>query len=319
MKKTTTLSLVGLFGIGTLFLSGCGLQQESESSNEIHLWTTISTTAQGVTVNGTSVTITQSGIYILNGNLTDGEIVVDATGQDVELILSGVNITNADGPAILFKNTNTSMLTLADGTTNSLSDGVLERDYDATLYSVASLTIQGNGSLDIVGNYQEGIATELHMTINGGDIAIQSADDGLNANNDGVSIITVNGGELTIDAEWDGIDSNGTLVINGGKIITASALTDMSGGIDADGDVTINGGEVLALGARNSVPVTSSQQKTIVASLSGTATAWSTLTIQSGDITLFSYVLTKDVQQIVYSSSEIQEGVSYDIYISLMR
>ena len=56
---------------------------------------------------------------------------------------------------------------------------------------------------------------------------ITSGNDGINTNEDGVSVTTVNGGVLTIDVdgatgEGDGIDSNGWLVINGGTVIAAA-------------------------------------------------------------------------------------------------
>ena len=309
---------MGLLWIGSLVLTGCNLtNRQQDISNEIHLWSTISTTAQGVTVKGTTVTITQSGSYVVDGILSDGSIVVDAEGQAVELVLSGVDITNSAGPAIVFAQSSHSTITLANGTTNNLFDSATQREnYDAALYSVASLTIQGNGSLNIDGTYQEGIATEMNMTIDGWNISVQAVDDGLNANNDGVSLITINSGTLMIEAQGDGIDSNGSLTINGGKVITTSSLTDASGGLDADGTVLINGGEVIALGARNSLPADSSQQQTLAVSFTGTITAWSTIALKSGTTTLLRYTLPRDTQQIIYSSSVPQEGVSYDVYIT---
>lgn len=309
---------MGVLWIGSLVLTGCNLtSRQQEISNEIHLWSTISTTAQGVTVSGTTVTITQSGSYVLDGILADGSIIVDAEGQDVELVLSGVDITNSAGPAIVFAQSSHSTITLANGTTNNLFDSATEREsYDAALYSVASLTIQGNGSLNIDGTYKEGIATEMHMTIDGWDIAVQSIDDGLNANNDGVSLITINSGTLLIDAQGDGIDSNGSLTINGGKIITTSALTDASGGLDADGTVLINGGEVVALGARNSLPAIWSTQQSLVISSTGTLTKDTIITIKNGSTTILNYTLPRETLQIVYSSSVVQEGVSYDVYVT---
>lgn len=63
------------------------------------------------------------------------------------------------------------------------------------------------------------------MTINGGTINIESQNDGINTNEDNVSVTTINGGELYIDAglgaEGDGIDSNGWLVINVGAFLPA--------------------------------------------------------------------------------------------------
>jgi len=103
-----------------------------------------------VSIEEGTITINQGGSYTLQGTLTDGEIIVDVEGQEVELILNGVNITNSDGAAIAFVQSSSSTITLAEGSTNYLTDGSNERDYDATLYSVSSLTIQGKGTINIV-------------------------------------------------------------------------------------------------------------------------------------------------------------------------
>ena len=78
----------------------------------------------GVTVDGTTVTITAVGDYIIEGTLNDGQIVVsDELGKKdaVNIELRGVNVTcsdsapfNAGGGKI--------EITLADGTTNTFTD-----------------------------------------------------------------------------------------------------------------------------------------------------------------------------------------------------
>ena len=52
---------------------------------------------------------------------------------------------------------------------------------------------EGSGVLNITSTF-EGLDTELHLTVNGGNINIFSQDDGINVNEDGVSVLTVNGG-----------------------------------------------------------------------------------------------------------------------------
>jgi hypothetical protein len=98
----------------------------------------------------------------------------------------------------------------------------------------------------------EGIGTELHLTVNGGDITVLSQNDGINTNEDDVSVTTVNAGMLRIvaglGAEGDGIDSNGYLVINGGTVIS-SAKPASDAGLDSDLGSFIHGGTVIALGS----------------------------------------------------------------------
>ena len=58
------------------------------------------------------------------------------------------------------------------------------------------------------------------LTINEGDISLQTADDGLNASD----AIYINGGTVYAYATGnDAIDSNGTITITGGKVIAIGA------------------------------------------------------------------------------------------------
>lgn len=123
---------------------------------------------------------------------------------------------------------------------------------DGALYSYRSMNIEGDsGVLNIISGF-EGMNSELHLTINGGNVNINSQDDGINVNEDGVSVLTVNGGNLHIcaglGAEGDGIDSNGYLVVNGGTVISA-ANPAADSGMDSDRGSYVFGGTVVSLGS----------------------------------------------------------------------
>ena len=110
----------------------------------------------------------------------------------------------------------------------------------------------GRGVLNITAD-NEGLDTELHLTINGGNINITSGNDGINTNEDNVSVTTINDGVLNIQVtgetgEGDGIDSNGYLVINGDAVTAAACAESGDAGIDATAGITINGGTVMASG-----------------------------------------------------------------------
>ena len=141
-----------------------------------------------------------------------------------------------------------------DGT--EVADAKKLHKYDGALYSKMSMNISGgfsgNGRLNIYAA-NEGISTELHLTIKSGDIHVESGNDGINTNEDGVSVTTINGGTLNIrvtgaTGEGDGIDSNGWLVINGGHVFAQACGTSMDAGIDSDMGIHINGGTVFATG-----------------------------------------------------------------------
>jgi hypothetical protein len=141
-----------------------------------------------------------------------------------------------------------------DGT--EVEDADKLHKYDAAFYSKRSMNLFGGkentGILNIKAE-NEGLDSEMHLTINGGDIRIASGNDGINTNEDGVSVTTVNGGKLTIQVtgetgEGDGIDSNGWLVINGGTVVAAACANSADAGIDSDMGIHINGGKVIATG-----------------------------------------------------------------------
>ncbi len=121
------------------------------------------------------------------------------------------------------------------------------RKTDAAFYSYVSMNISGKGSLNITSNY-EGLDSELHLTINNGNITINSQDDGINVNEDNVSVVTINGGNITLNAaqgvEGDGIDSNGFVVLNGGTL-NINGITPPDSAIDSEDGIHYNGGTVI--------------------------------------------------------------------------
>ncbi len=222
-----------------------------------------------------------------------GEDAKENPEAKVTLVLNGANITCTVAPSIIFYNvyecgssdTETASktvdtkdaganVTIADGTENNLNGSyvakiyksvVLSEDgkevveskklhkYDGALYSKMSMNIDGNSGVLNVKAENEGVDSELHLTINGGNINIVSGDDGINTNEDGVSVTTVNGGNLNIKvrdgaAEGDGIDSNGWLVINGGSVISQACSKSGDAGIDSDNGIYLNGGTLIATG-----------------------------------------------------------------------
>ena len=236
----------------------------------------------------TVVNITAPGAYRITGKLSAGQIRVDL-GEDayedetavVELILDNADITCTVAPAILFLNvyecdgdwseetataevdTSAAGANLILAGENRVSGSYVARIYkdkegekklwkqDGAIYSYMSMNVFGPGALELNAE-NEGLDTELHLTVNGGSTVIRSGNDGINTNEDGVSVTTINGGQLYIlaglDQEGDGIDSNGYLVINGGKVVSA-AHPAADAGLDSDLGSFINGGTVLALGS----------------------------------------------------------------------
>ncbi len=252
----------------------------------------------------------------------DGEYTASAS-QDTST--AGANVVIADGSVNNIAGSHVARIYKDNGDQKKL------HKYDAAFYSRMSMNLTGGeagtGVLNITAD-NEGLDSELHLTINGGKINIQSQDDGINTNEDGVSVTTINGGALHIVAglgsEGDGIDSNGYLVINGGVVISI-AKPQSDSGLDSDCGSYINGGYVVATGSTMDWAESDSDQVTMnlqFASSQGSDEAI-IVTDLEGKV-VFAYDPDKDettgghnrgYQGAVISCPQFQVGETYQVYI----
>ena len=309
------------------------------------------------------VNITAPGAYRVTGCLSAGQIRIDL-GEDayedataiVELILDDADITCTVAPAILFQNVyecdadrNEDNATPDVDTSNAGANLILEGEntvtgsyvakifkdkdgekklwkQDGAIYSYMSLNVYGPGSLTLNAD-NEGLDTERHLTVNGGNITILSGNDGINTNEDNVSVTTINAGTLRIvaglGAEGDGIDSNGYLVIRGGTVISAAKPASDSG-LDSDCGSFIHGGTVVALGAAMDWAESDSQQVTMNLQFSQRQTGLLQVTAEDGT-EIFSFDPASDpvlkeydrgYQGAVISCPAFQVGDSYLVYFA---
>jgi len=183
----------------------------------------------------------------------------DNATKDVDTSKAGANVIIADGSTNNINGSHVARIyksyELNEEGTEVIDNKKLHK-YDAAFYSKMTMNVnggsKGTGELNIVAD-NEGLDSELHLTINGGNIDITSGNDGINTNEDGVSVTTVNGGNLKINVtgstgEGDGIDSNGWLVINGGTVTSYACGFSGDAGIDSDMGIHINGGTVMVSG-----------------------------------------------------------------------
>ena len=169
------------------------------------------------------VDITEPGVYRLSGQVADGSIrVAPATEGDVWLLLDGVSVHNEDGAALTSDGCDKLILTLAEGSVNSLTQGSAtpdEEDNDAAIYVRDDLTINGTGALTIESAYLDGINCRDSLRIVSGEITVTAVDDGLVGKDE----VTIGGGTITITAQTgDGIkatnDDRGFVAIAGGTL-----------------------------------------------------------------------------------------------------
>lgn len=220
----------------------------SESSTQITLnGTSASVSGEGAAVDGGTVTISAAGTYVLSGKLS-GSVVVNAGKDDlVHLVLNGAEISNASGPAIHSKQADKTVLTLAEGTENSLVDGasytnVEEEDAPtAALFSQDDLTINGTGKLIITANYKDGITSKDDLKIVNGTLSITASDDGIV----GRDLAAFKGGNMTVEAGGDGVKTTNTDTDKGYLIIQNGAfqITAANDGLQAENALLVTGGD----------------------------------------------------------------------------
>ena len=205
--------------------------------------TTAKISGDGVAVSGSTVTISKAGTYVISGQSDGVQIKIEAEKtDDVHIVVKGVTMTNTNAD-ISATSAGHVYITLADGTTNSLSDSASNSDEktDAALFSKVDLTINGNGTLNVEGKKNNGIKANDTLHITGGTYNITAVGDAFNVNDE----LNITGTTMTIDAKEDGVKvdndedtSVGTMYLSD-NTITVTAGDD---GIHASGDLVIDSG-----------------------------------------------------------------------------
>lgn len=225
------------------------------------------TNATEITLSGTDdVTITEGGVYVLTGTLTDGRVLVNAPGADVTLVLRDADITCTDSSALYIYKAANVLVYLPDGTASTLTDGSSYDDSDsfsstadeepnACLYSKSDLIIAGGGTLTVTGNANNGITGKDTLKIEGTAVNVTAANHGVNGKDCLVlkqANVTVTSGGDALRATNDSDSALGCILI-GASVLTLTAGED---GIQAEttltlfdttGTITSGGGSSAAL------------------------------------------------------------------------
>lgn len=224
----------------------------------------ISGSAAGAEIDGTSLTITAAGTYILQGSCEDGSVTVEKGVTGVTLVLNGLTLTSADTAPILCKKSTEVTIQAAAGTENTLTDSAKNNgdenpDNDNAENAVikckdgSAVTLCGSGTLNIRANGKNGIKS------------------GASTQEDGESSLTIRELTLNIDApQNDAVNAENLLNVESGNL-TVSA-----------GDDALHCDLDLNIGAEN----TQGPAITITACYEGLEGA--TVNIASGDISILS-------------------------------
>lgn len=216
------------------------------------------------------ITVTNTGTYIIQGELSDGQIVVDADSTDkIQLVLSNVSVNNSSTSAIKVIQAKKVFITLADSSSNILSmpNEFIKTDIDkadGVIYSKKKLALNGSGKLTIDSPKGHGVVcnddliiTNGEYEINAGQHAIKARDsicfaggrldltcseDAVHCDNDTDSTkgnIYIKNTDLSISAGDDAVHASGFIIIDDGNV----DITECYEGIEAQ-QIEINGGNI---------------------------------------------------------------------------
>lgn len=191
----------------------------------------------GVSVNGekketTHLTIKSTSskvVYIVSGKCSNGSLKIYSE-KKFQLVLTGLELTNPNGPAINIQTSKTVYFTIDDNTINTLCDGDTynapvigtdgeEEDQKGTLFSEGQLIFDGAGTLNVTSLGGHGICSDDYIRIRSGNINILSAaKDGFRTKDKFiVSRTKAASPRITVKSNNDGIDcSEGEVVIDAG-------------------------------------------------------------------------------------------------------
>ena len=219
----------------------------------------------GYEIDGTAISITEAGTYVLSGACADGSVTVKKEVTGVTLVLDGLDLTSTTTSPITINKSAEATLLAAAGSENTVADSADANDESAAIKvkTGGTLTLGGTGSLTVDGNDKNGIkgAAQSSITVDELVLTIDAVDDGLSCDD----ALTILGGTLEINAGGDAVKaspdvddetepdtvSKGDITISGGTLTLVSAAE----GVQADGDLNISGGtfDITANGGHETV------------------------------------------------------------------
>lgn len=215
----------------------------------------------GVMVDGSTVTITKGGTYVISGTLDDGSIQVLTDDKKVYLELDNAHVTNSLGAALNVQQAKRITVTTLAGTTNSFTDGGVHEEDRGAIFTNDTIELMGEGVLNITANYAHGIRSDDDIILTSGTVNITSTKSGLHCN-DGIEI---NGGNLFCDADTNGIKTAGYINITGGHSVFIGGNREEKGAIYCDGVFTYTGGTFYAIGNACAIPDATTSTANVVA------------------------------------------------------
>ena len=228
--------------------------------------------SKNVKIDGSTITISSKGTYILSGQLENGQIIVDADDEKVQIVLDNADITCEGSAALYVKSADKVFLTSAKDSENTLaSTGDFANDdsddnIDGAIFAKDDITINGQGTITVTCEADHGIVGKDDVRVTGGTLVVEAKghaiagkdsvritgatiditteDDGIHAgssDDDDAGFVYIESGNISISAGDDGIHANGECRIAGGDIDITKSYEGIEGAqiYVTDGNITL--------------------------------------------------------------------------------
>ncbi len=214
----------------------------------------------GVSAEGSTITISKAGSYILRGTLENGRIIIDTglSQEKLNLTLDGVSITCLTDPAIYIVQAKKARIYMTEGTENVITSGTEEllaifddSHSGAAIYAEDDLDIRGPGKLTVNGYINNGITCKDDFDLEDGIVEIFAANNGIK----GSESVEIKAGKLTVICGNDGLKATsskagkGFVSVLGGNV----SLSCGGDGISALTDVTVSGGDTVIISEKTPI------------------------------------------------------------------
>lgn len=209
--------------------------------------------SDSVKIDGSVITISQEGSYLISGTLSNGQIIVNAdSAAKIQLVLNNTDITSSSSAAVYVKQADKVFITTAENSSNHLyTSGAFTADgdtnADGVIFSKDDLTLNGSGTLSISTEYGHGVVSKDDLVITSGTYEINASSHALS----GKDSVCIADGNFTMTSGKDAIHSENTKETDKGFIYVANGNFTMNcagDGLDASQVLQIEGG-VFALTA----------------------------------------------------------------------
>lgn len=252
----------------------------------------INVEGQGAAASGNTVLIVQSGVYKLSGTLTDGRIIVNAKGQDVVLVLDGVDVTCSNSaPLYVYKAASVTLL--LNGTKeNVFTDGEswsydleycnsAEEEPNACVFSKGDLIIRGTGSLKVNGRFNSGIISKDTLKIINTTVDVTAKNNGIN----GKDSLTVQNSTVSVNAGGDCLRSTqeNDASLGWASLIDSNIIlkTTDGDGMQTERDITVDNCSISVKTGENGA-----QGTALGSSAKGLKSSQGGITVNSGTVLL---------------------------------